>query len=151
VGVEFAFEEGGAAFGVADVFGGVAAGAELDGDGTALEGGAEVLDALAVRVIEALGDAEDGGETAGDALVVVVKSGVSGVIGVGSGFAIVIANDGGDDVAVAAIEAGDVAVESEIFAVLVVAAMGDAVADVMEESACFEFDAGLCWKMMQRL
>ena len=57
VGVEFAFEEGGAAFGVANVFGGVAAGAELDGDGTALERGLEILDALAVRVIEALGDA----------------------------------------------------------------------------------------------
>ena len=61
VGVEFAFEEGGAAFGVADVFGGVAAGAELDGYGATLEGGAEILDALAVRVIETFGDAEDGG------------------------------------------------------------------------------------------
>jgi len=74
VGVEFALEEGGAAFGVADVFGGVAAGAELDGDGAALEGSAEVLNALAVGVIEAFGDAEDGGEAARDALVAVVES-----------------------------------------------------------------------------
>ena len=111
VGVEFAFEEGGAAFGVADIFGGVAAGAELDGYGTALEGGLEILDALAVRVIEALGDAEDGGEAAGDALVAIVEGGVGGVVSVGSRFAIVITDDGGDDVAVAAFEAGDVAVE----------------------------------------
>jgi len=51
VGVEFAFEEGGVSFGVANVFGGVATGAELDGDGAALEGGAHVLDALAMGVI----------------------------------------------------------------------------------------------------
>ena len=37
VGVEFAFEEGRAAFGVADVFGSVAAHAELDGNSAALE------------------------------------------------------------------------------------------------------------------
>jgi len=73
------------------------------------------------------------------------------VVGVGSGFAIVIADDGGDDIAVAALEAGDVAVEREIFGVLVVAAMGDAMADVVKEGAGFEFNAGLRWKMMQRL
>ena len=110
VGVEFAFEEGGAAFGVADVFGGVSAGAELDGDGAALEGGAEILDALAVGMIEAFGDAQDGSEAANHSLVAVVEHGVGGVVGVGRGLAIVIADDGGDDVAVAAFEAGDVAV-----------------------------------------
>jgi hypothetical protein len=151
VGVEFAFEEVGAALGVADVFGGVAAGAELDGDGTALERGAEVLDALAVGVIEAFGDAEDGGEAAGDALVIVVEGGIGGVIGVGGGLAIVIADDGGDDVAVAAFEAGDVAVEGEIFAVLVVAAMSDAMANVVKERAGFEFNAGLRGEVMERL
>jgi len=143
MGVEFAFKQGRAAFGVADIFGGVAAGAELDGDGAALEGGAEILNALAVGVIETFGDAEDGGEAAGDALVVVVERGVSGVVGVRSGLAIVIANDGGDDVAVAGFEPGDVAVEGEIFAMLVVAAMGDAMADVVKERAGFEFDASM--------
>jgi hypothetical protein len=151
VGVEFAFEEVGAAFGVADVFGGVATGAELDGYGAALERGAEVLDALAVGMIEALGDAEDGSEAARDALVVVVEGGIGRVVGVGSGLAIVIANDGGDDVAVAAFQAGDVAVEGEIFSMLVVAAMGDAMADVVKERAGFEFNAGLGGEMMQRL
>ena len=37
VGMEFAFEESGAAFGIADVFGSVAANTELDGDSAALE------------------------------------------------------------------------------------------------------------------
>jgi len=151
VGVEFAFEEGGAAFGVANVFGGFAADAELDGYGAALERGAEILDALTVGMVEAFGDAEDGSESAGDAFVAVIESGVAGVIGVGRGFAIVIADDGGDDVAVTAFEAGDVAVESEIFAVFVVAAMSDAVADVVEERAGFELDAGLGGEMVERL
>jgi hypothetical protein len=151
VSVEFALEEGGAALGVADVFGGVATDAELDGYGAALKGGAEILDALAVGVIEAFGDAEDGGEATRDALVIVVEGGVAGMIGVGRGFAVVIANDGGDDVAVTAFEAGDVAVEGEIFAVLVVAAMSDAMADVVKERAGFELDAGLSREMMKRL
>jgi hypothetical protein len=151
VGVEFAFEEGGAAFGVADVFGGVTADAELDGDGAALEGSAEILNALAVGVIEAFGDTEDGGETAGDALVAVIEGGVGRVVGVGRGLAIVITNDGGDDVAVAAFEAWDVAVEGEVFAMLVVAAMGDAMADVVKERTGFELDASLRGEMMQWL
>jgi len=109
--VKFVFEEVRAAFGVADVFPGVAAGAELDGDSATLERGPEVLDTLAMGVIKAFGDAENCSEAAGDALVAVVESGVGGVIGVGGGFAIVIAHDGGDDVAVAAFEPGDVAVE----------------------------------------
>ena len=54
VGVEFAFEEGGAAFGVAYVFGGVAAGAELDSDGATLEGGLEVLNARAMELLDAV-------------------------------------------------------------------------------------------------
>jgi hypothetical protein len=151
VGVEFAFEEGGTAFGVAYVLDGVAASAKLDGDGAALEGGAEILYALAVGVIETFGDAEDGGEAAGDALVAVVEGGVRGVIDVGSGFAIVVADDGSNDVAVAAFEAGNVAVEGEIFTVLVMAAMGDAMTDVVKEGSGFEFDASLRGEMVERL
>jgi hypothetical protein len=151
VSVEFAFEEGGAAFGVADVFGGVTSDAELDGDGAALERGAEILDALAVRVIETFGDAKDGGEAAGDALIVVVECGVGGVIGIGRGFAIVIADNGGNDVAVAAFEAGDVAVEGEIFSVLVVAAMADTMTDIVKQRSGLEFHAGLRGKVMEGL
>ena len=76
VGVEFALEEIRAAFGVADVFPGVAAGAELDGYGAALEGCAEILDSLAMGVVESLGNAEDGGEAADDALFTVVERGI---------------------------------------------------------------------------
>ena len=101
------------------------------------------MNALAMRMVEAFGDAEDGGETAGDAFVAVVEGGIGGVVGIGRGLAIVIADDGGNDVAVAAVETGDVAIEGEIFAVLVVTAMGDAVADVVKKGAGFEFDAGL--------
>src|SRR5258707_618127 len=149
--MEFALEEIRATFGVADVFGGVAAGAELDGYGAALEGSAEILDSLAMGVIESLGNTEDGGEAADDALFAVVERGIGGVIVVGSGLAIVIANDSGDDVAIAAVEAGDVAVEGVIFAVLVVATMGDAMAVVVKNLSSFEMDAGFSRLLMQGL
>ena len=123
----------------------------MAGYGAALEGGAEILDSLAMGVVESLGNAEDGGEAADDALFAVVERGIGGVIVVGSGLAIVIANDSGDDVAVAAVEAGDVAVEGEIFAVFVVATMGDAMADIVKERTSFELDAGLRRQMMQGL
>jgi len=130
--VEFALEEIGATLGVADVFRGVAAGADLQCYRAALKGGVEILDALAMGVVEAFGDAEDGCQAAGDALVVVVEGGVGGVVSVRRGFTIVIANDGGDDVAVASIQPRDVAIEGQIFTVLVVAAMADAVTDVVK-------------------
>ncbi len=71
--VEFFFEEVGAAGGVAEVFGGVTAGFDLEADCAALEGGVDVGDALAMGVVESFGDAEDGGQAAGHALVDVGK------------------------------------------------------------------------------
>ena len=46
---------------------------------------------------------------------------------VGFGLAVVITDDGGDDVAVAAVQSGNIAVQGQVFAVLVVAAVTDAV------------------------
>ena len=72
MGVELLFEEVGAAFRIADIFGGVATGVELQGYRAALKRGFEFLDALAVRMIEALGNAQDGRKPANDSLVRVV-------------------------------------------------------------------------------
>ena len=90
--VEFLFEEVGAAGGVAEVFGGVAAGFDLEAYGAALEGGVDVVDALAMRVIESFGDAKDRGQAAGHALVEVGQGGISLVMAGGFGFAIVVAD-----------------------------------------------------------
>lgn len=55
--VEFAFEEIGAAFGIAKIFGDIAASVDFERNSAALEGGAHGLDALAMGVVESLGDA----------------------------------------------------------------------------------------------
>lgn len=49
--VKLLLEKSGTSLSVAKVFGGVPAGLNLKGNGTALEGGAEPEDALTVRVI----------------------------------------------------------------------------------------------------
>ena len=74
--VQLLFEEVGTAFGIAKIFGDVAASVDFEGDRTALEGSAHGLDALAMRVVEALGNANERGKTACDALVVIVEDGV---------------------------------------------------------------------------
>ena len=50
------------------------------------------------------------------------------MVAVGFGLAIVIADDGGHDIAVAAFQTGNVAVQGQVFAVLVVTAVTDAMA-----------------------
>ena len=67
--VKFFFEEIGAAIGVAQILGGISPGFNLETDGAALERGLNTSDALAVGVVEAFGDAQDGGQAAGHALV----------------------------------------------------------------------------------
>ena len=61
--VEFFFKKVGAAFGVSQVLSGVAVRLDLKGNGSAVKGSVQRLDALAVRVIEAFGDAHDRGQT----------------------------------------------------------------------------------------
>lgn len=57
--VKLSLKEVGAAFGIAKIFGDIAASVDFEGDGTALEGSAHGLDALAMRVVEALGNANE--------------------------------------------------------------------------------------------
>jgi hypothetical protein len=57
------------------------------------------------------------------------------------GLAVVIANQRGDDRAIAAFETGDVPIQRQVFAVLVVSAMADAVTGIVEQRASFEQNA----------
>src|SRR5437868_5751209 len=69
----------------------------------------------------------------------------------GVGFAIVITNQGGDDGPLAALETWNVSMQGQVFAVLVVPAMTDGMADIMEQRPSFEEDARLARKMMDWL
>lgn len=73
------------------------------------------------------------------------------MVTVGGGFAVVIANDSADKAAIAALESRDIAVKSEIFAVFVMAAVADTMADIVEESASFELNASLRGQMVKGL
>ena len=149
--VEFFFEEIGAALGVAKIFGDIAASLDFERDSAALEGSAHGLDALAVRMVKALGNADEGSKAACDALVIIVECGVRGMVSVGRGLAVVIAHNGADQVAIAALESRDIAIESQVLTVFVMAAVADTVANVMEEGASFELNAGLRGKMVNGL
>lgn len=141
--MEFFFEEVGAALGIAKIFGGIAASLDLEGDGTPLKGGVEIEDALAMRMVQAFGDADEGGEAAGDALVIVIEDRIGGMVASGFRLTVVIADDGSDDVAIAAVQTGDVSIQGQIFPVLVVGAMADAMAQIVKKGAGFQLDAGL--------
>ena len=56
------------------------------------------------------------------------------MVSCGHGFAVVVADGSGDDAAIVSVEARNVAIEGEIFAVFVMAAMADHVADVVQHA-----------------
>jgi len=149
--VKFLFKQFGAAIRVANIFGGVAARPEMEADGAALEFRANLRDALAVRMIEAFGDTENRSEAVSKAFVGITQRAVRRMITGRFCLSIVITNGGGDQIAIAASESGDVAVERQIFAVLVMPAIADRVADVMEQRGGFEQDTRLCRQMMNGL
>lgn len=149
--VEFLLKQVGAALRVAEIFRDVAASFDFQRDRVTLEGSAHVLDALAMRVIEALGNTYKRGEAAGDALVVVVERRVGRVVASRLRLAIVVTHNGSDQVAIASFQSRDVPIEGEVFAVFVVRPMADAVTDIVEKRSGFQLDAGLRRKMVNGL
>ena len=147
--MKFVLKEFSAASRVANIFGGVAVRPEMEADGAALKFRTEMRDALAVRMIEAFGDTENRSEAASKALVGIIQRAVRRMITRRFCLSIVVTNGGGDQIAVAAIESGNVAVERQIFAVLVMAAIADSVADVMEQRGGFEQDARFGRQMLE--
>ena len=73
------------------------------------------------------------------------------MVPVGFGLAIVIADDGGNDIAVSAFQTGNVAIQGQVFAVFVVPAVADAMAQVVKKGPGFELDTCLNREMVQRL
>lgn len=146
--MEFLFEEAGAALRIAQIFGYVAAGFDVKGDAAALKGSAHIQNALAMGMIEPFGNAEERGEATGHALIGVRETGVSGVVTIRLRLTIVIADNRGDNVAIASFETRDVAVQSEIFPMLMVATVADAVAEIVKQRGGFQLNPGLDGKMV---
>ena len=73
------------------------------------------------------------------------------MVGVRAGFAVVVADDGGNDTSIAPIQTRNVPIKGEVLAVLVMAAMADTVTDVVEKGAGFELHPGLRRQVMERL
>ena len=67
--VKFFLEKIGAAIGIAQIFRGIATRFYLQADGATLKRSVNVGDALAMRMIEPFGNAQDGGQAARHALI----------------------------------------------------------------------------------
>ena len=66
--------------GIAQIFGGVAAGDYLEADGAPLERRTQLRSALAMRMVEAFGDAQERSKAADDALVRALQRGIRSVV-----------------------------------------------------------------------
>jgi hypothetical protein len=130
--VEFFLEEVGAALGIAKIFGDVAACLNLKSDGTPLKGRVQALNPLAMRMIQAFCDANDGSQATGQALVVAIQGGVGRMVTGRLRLSIVVSDNGANDVAVSPVEAGNVAIQGEIFTVFVVPTMAHPVPHIMQ-------------------
>ena len=130
--VKFLFKQFGAAIRVANIFCGVSTRPQLKPDGAALKFCANLRNALAVGMIEAFGDTENRSKAAGEAFVGIVQHAIRRMITRRFCLSIVVTNGGGDQIAVTSGESGNVAIERQIFAVLVVAAIAHGVADVVK-------------------
>ena len=80
--VKFLFEKIGTALGIPEVLGDITAGYHLKSDRTPLKGSVQAENALAMGVVQSLGNANDGSKAAGDALVGIGEPGISGVMAV---------------------------------------------------------------------
>jgi hypothetical protein len=78
--VKFFFKQIGATLGVANIFRYVPARLNLESNSAALKGGAQAENTLAVRVVEAFRDANQGGQASRDALFIVVEGGIGGMM-----------------------------------------------------------------------
>ena len=65
--------------------------------------------------------------------------------------AVVVTHNGGDEITVASLKPRDIAIQREIFSVLVVSAMADHVTNIVQERASLQLNACLRGQMVHRL
>src|SRR6266851_5759130 len=99
--VKFLFKKFATAAGVANVFAGIAAGGKLQSHRAALKRRANGVDAFTMGMVEAFGDANEGGQPASQAAIAVIQRAVGNVMALGLGFAVVVTNNGGSERAIA--------------------------------------------------
>lgn len=71
--MKFLFEKFGAAVGVEQIFRGIAASGDLQADGAVLKCGANLHDALAMRMVKRFGNSQDRRQPPRDSFVAVVE------------------------------------------------------------------------------
>lgn len=91
-------------------------------------------------MVESFRDAQDGSEPPRETLIGIVELTVCGMIARRLCFSVVIANRSSNEIAITPSESGDVAVERQVFSVLVMPLVTDLVADVVEKRGGFEKD-----------
>src|SRR5258708_34844309 len=128
-----------------------AGGANLRPTGAALKRSIEVSDALAMRVIQGFGDAQNGRQPPDRSLIVVIQRRVRNVMASRRRLPIVIADQRGHNSAVSALETRNISIERKIFAVLVMPAMADHVTGIVKQRAGFEEHARFRGQMMHWL
>src|SRR5437016_6431872 len=141
--VTFFFKPFRTAPGVAQIFAGIAARLHFQANGPALKRSANFHDALAVRVIETLGNPQNRGQPSQDGLIGVIQGGIRGVVSSRFRLAVVIAHQTGDDGAFAAPQRGNIAVQNQVFSVFVMSTVADHVSGIMQQRSRFEKHARL--------
>ena len=132
--MKFFFKEFRTAIGVAQIFRGIAARADLHAHRAALERGVEIRHALPMRMIQSFRDAKNRSQPADH----VIQRSIRGVMPGGIRLPIVIANHRRDDGPVSTLKARNVSVERKVLAVFVMPTVADHVADIVEQRAGFE-------------
>jgi hypothetical protein len=136
--VKLFFEEFRAAIGIAEILGGIAARADLHTYCATLERRVEIGHAPPMRMIQSFRDAKNGSQPADHALIIVIQRRVRRVMPGRLRLPIVIANYRRDDGTVSALKAWNVSVERKVFAMLVMPAVANHVANIVEQCAGFQ-------------
>src|ERR1700720_4629979 len=104
----------------------------LDADTVVADGAVDLLDARGVGAVEGVGEAQQHGEAADDLLLPGLERREGRVLAPRQRAA-VVAGEGGDDLDLGRIEAGEAGVGNQVIGVLVVVAVVDRVADVVQQ------------------
>src|SRR5260370_11035805 len=122
---------------------------DLDADAVVADGAVDLLDARGVGAVEGVGDAQQDGEAADGLLLPGLERREGRVLALRQRAA-VVAGEVGDDLDLGRIEAGEAGVGDQVVGVLVVVAVVDRVADVVQQRGVLEPLALAAAKAVQR-
>src|SRR6267142_3325096 len=136
--MKFLFEKLRTTIGVTKILGRIAAGLNLNPDRATLKRRVQIGHPFSMRMIQRFRDAQNSSQAPDHALIVVTQRGVRDVMAGRLRLAIVIANHRSHHGSVSALETRNVSIKRKILAMLVVPAMADHMADIVEQRPRFE-------------